>query len=91
MALSLRLNKPQGLKYFAKLEPDRGPCLATQIMGSGPTCQQMLGKDKAAQAKTAGLNRNVCVTFQFFLKGTVWTLPQPQMMWIFVMAKNVQL
>lgn len=46
MALSLRLNKPQGLKYFAKLEPDPGPCLAIQIMGSGPTCQQIL--DKAA-------------------------------------------
>lgn len=48
MALSLHLNKPQGHKYFAKLEPDPGPCLATEIMGSGLTCQQMLDKDKAA-------------------------------------------
>lgn len=78
MALSLCLNKPQGLTYFAKLEPDPRPCLATQIMGSGPTCQQMLDKDKAAE--TADLNRNVCVIFQFFLRRTVWTLPQPQMM-----------
>lgn len=27
-ALSLCLNKPQGLKYFAKLEPDPGPSCA---------------------------------------------------------------
>lgn len=80
MASSLHLNKPQGHKYFAKLEPDPGPCLATEIMGSGLTCQQMLDKDKAAQAETADLNRNVGVIFQFILKGTVWTLPQPQMM-----------
>lgn len=54
MALSLCLNKPRGLKHFAKLEPDPGPSWALSghtnhgIRPYSPTNAQ---KAKAAQAK----------------------------------------
>lgn len=95
MALSLCLNKPHGLKYFAKLEPDHRPSWALSghtNRGIRPYLPINARQSQSSVCKnSADLKRKVCVIFQFSPKGTVWTLPQPQRMWIFVIAKKCTL